>query len=99
MPIRPPSSSRRPSRWGGPWSTSSWDPASGSSTDRTRRTSGRTDVEGSFTAANIRGIGGQPAISLDSLSSLLRNGQGYGNVHSSRFPAGEIRGQLGPPPT
>lgn len=56
-------------------------------------------LTGSFTATNIRSIGGQPAISLDSLSSLLRNGQGYVNVHSSQFPAGEIRGQLGPPPT
>lgn len=55
-------------------------------------------LTGSFTAADIRGVGGQPPISLDSLSSLLRNGQGYVNVHSSQFPAGEIRGQLGPPP-
>jgi CHRD domain len=52
---------------------------------------------GSFTATDIRGISGQPPTSLDSLTSLLRNGQGYVNVHSTAFPAGEIRGQLAPP--
>lgn len=53
-------------------------------------------VTGTFTAADIRGIGGQPPISLDSLATILRNGQGYVNVHSSTYPGGEIRGQLGP---
>jgi plastocyanin len=53
-------------------------------------------LTGSFTASDIRGIGGQPPITLDSLVTILRNGQGYVNVHSSTFPAGEIRGQLGP---
>jgi plastocyanin len=53
-------------------------------------------LTGSFSATDIRGIAGQPPISLDSLSTILRNGQGYVNVHSSQFPAGEIRGQLGP---
>lgn len=65
---------------------------------RTPLTSTSGVLTGSFTATDIRGIAGQPPISLDSLSSLLRNGQGYVNVHSSTYPAGEIRGQLSLPP-
>jgi plastocyanin len=55
-------------------------------------------LTGSFTATDIRSIAGQPPITLDSLTSLLRNGQGYVNVHSSQYLAGEIRGQLANPP-
>ncbi len=54
-------------------------------------------VTGSFTAANIRPIGGNPAISLDSLFTLLTSGNAYVNVHSQSFLAGEIRGQTGQP--
>lgn len=54
-------------------------------------------LTGTFTASSIRPIGGQPAISLDSLFVLLQNGNAYVNVHSSTYPAGEIRGQTGAP--
>ncbi len=50
-------------------------------------------LTGSFTAANIRTAG----VSLDSLLVLLRNGNAYVNVHSTTFPGGEIRGQVGVP--
>jgi plastocyanin len=54
-------------------------------------------ISGTFTASDIRPIGGQPAISLDSLMTLLRSSSAYVNVHSTTFPAGEIRGMTGPP--
>jgi len=50
-------------------------------------------LTGSFTAADIRGQNGQPAISIDSLFVLMRNGNAYVNVHTAQFPGGEIRGQ------
>ncbi|WP_373064070.1 CHRD domain-containing protein [Gemmatimonas sp.] len=54
-------------------------------------------LTGTFTAAAIRGISGQPPIVLDSLMTLLRTGNAYVNVHSTTFPGGEIRGQTGAP--
>jgi hypothetical protein len=51
-------------------------------------------VTGSFTAADIRGQGGRPPISLDSLITLLGTGHAYMDVHTAGFPDGEIRGQL-----
>ena len=53
-------------------------------------------LRGTFTAADIRGLAGQPAFSLDSLLTLMRNGNAYVNVHTAMFPGGEIRGQTGP---
>ncbi len=54
-------------------------------------------LTGTFGAASILPIGGAPPISLDSLFVLLRTGNAYVNVHSTAFPAGEIRGQTGLP--
>lgn len=51
---------------------------------------------GRITAAWIRGVSGQPAISLDSLKRLFRAGSAYVNVHTSAFGAGELRGQIRP---
>jgi trimeric autotransporter adhesin len=61
------------------------------------QTSNSGVLSGTFTTADIRGISGQPPIALDSLMTLLRTGNAYVNVHSSTFPAGEIRGQTGTP--
>lgn len=56
-------------------------------------TSGQTGTSGvltgTFTAANIRNA----AVSFDSLTTLLRTGNAYVNVHTAQFPGGEIRGQ------
>jgi plastocyanin len=54
-------------------------------------------LTGTFTAASIRAAAGQPAISLDSLLTLMRNGNAYVNVHTPLNPGGEIRGQIGVP--
>lgn len=61
------------------------------------QTSNTGVLTGTFTAADIRGISGQPPIALDSLMTLLRTGNAYVNVHSTTFPGGEIRGQTGTP--
>ncbi len=56
-------------------------------------TAGQTSTSGvltgTFNASNIRNA----AISFDSLSTLLRTGNAYVNVHTAQFPGGEIRGQ------
>lgn len=49
---------------------------------------------GSFGAADIRPINGQPAIGVDSLVKLLGNGSAYLDVHTSAFQGGEVRGQV-----
>jgi len=51
-------------------------------------------LNGSFGAPDIRPQGGRPAISLDSLVKLLAPGKVYVDLHTSAFPAGEIRGQV-----
>lgn len=52
-------------------------------------TGGVTSVaSGTFTEADITGM------SLDSLLTRMRNGTVYVNVHTTNFPAGEIRGQV-----
>ena len=51
-------------------------------------------VTGRITAAWIRGVSGQPAISLDSLKSLMRTGRAYVNLHTSANGGGELRGQI-----
>jgi hypothetical protein len=48
--------------------------------------------EGVATAANLTGpLAGQ---SLAALVDAMRAGDAYANVHTSQFPAGEIRGQI-----
>lgn len=44
-------------------------------------------VEGSFTAANVRGV------TFDVLLEQMRAGTAYVNVHTTRYPGGEVRGQ------
>ena len=58
------------------------------------QTSGTGSFTGTFTAADIVPASGQPAISMDSLITLMRTGNAYVNVHTNANRGGEIRGQL-----
>ena len=50
--------------------------------------------QGELTAADLRGsLAGQP---LSALVALLAAGQTYTNVHTARYPGGEVRGQNDP---
>ncbi|HKE97268.1 MAG TPA: CHRD domain-containing protein [Povalibacter sp.] len=54
------------------------------------------EISGTITAANVIGPAGQ-GIAAGEFAELLRairEGVAYANVHSDRFPAGEIRGQI-----
>jgi hypothetical protein len=53
-------------------------------------------VERTFTAADVQTVEGQGIVrgELAELIEALRENQAYCNVHTVRFPAGEIRGQL-----
>ncbi len=50
-----------------------------------------------ITAANVIGPGGQDVApgELDEVIEALRDGVAYANVHSTLWPSGEIRSQLG----
>jgi len=53
-------------------------------------------VTGTITAASVIGPAGQGVSpgEFDELLKAMRAGVTYANVHSTRFPAGEIRGQV-----
>ena len=51
-------------------------------------------ASGTFAAADIRSQGGSPAISLDSLVSLIGGGRIYVDVHTPQFLDGELRGSV-----
>lgn len=53
-------------------------------------------VTGTITAANVIGVPAQnvPAATFDAIVEALDNDTAYANVHSTNFPAGEIRGQI-----
>lgn len=53
-------------------------------------------VSGSITAASVVGPTGQGigAGELSELVAAIRSGMAYANVHSAKFPGGEIRGQI-----
>ncbi len=54
------------------------------------------EFEGEITPANVTGPAGQ-GINPGDLASALRaigDGEGYTNLHTTKFPGGEIRGQI-----
>jgi hypothetical protein len=53
-------------------------------------------ITGTITGANVIALPAQglPAGDFDALVDLLENRSGYVNVHTTNFPAGEIRGQI-----
>jgi hypothetical protein len=53
-------------------------------------------ITGTITAGNVIGLPAQglPAGDFDALVELLESRSGYVNVHTTNFPAGEIRGQI-----
>lgn len=53
-------------------------------------------IRGTLTQEFIRARDGRPAISVDSLTTLIRNLATYADVHTALLPGGEIRG--GPVP-
>ncbi len=55
-----------------------------------------TKVTGTITSGDVLSIPAQglTAGDLKSLIAAIRSGSAYVNVHTTRFPAGEIRGQL-----
>ena len=57
-----------------------------------------TTLAGAFNAAFVTANGGTPSGAEAALASGLANGQAYLNIHTSAFPAGEIRGFLQPVP-
>src|SRR5882757_7263324 len=53
-------------------------------------------VTGTLTGANVLAIAGQnvPAGDFDALVDALESDTAYANIHTSSFPAGEIRGEI-----
>jgi len=53
-------------------------------------------VSGTLTAANLLALPGQnvPANNFDALEDVLETSTSYVNVHTTAFPAGEIRGEI-----
>jgi len=59
-------------------------------------TTGSGRVEGDITPANVIGPTGQgidPG-AFDAIVQEMKNGFSYANIHTTRFPSGEIRGQI-----
>jgi len=57
---------------------------------------GPAEVSGVITADHIIGPTGQgiEAAAFPEIVAAMRDGTAYANVHSSKWPGGEIRGQL-----
>lgn len=59
-------------------------------------TNGSGTVRGSFTAADVAGPAAQGigAGEIAELIAAIRAGKTYANVHTNKYPGGEIRGQI-----
>ncbi len=57
---------------------------------------GPAELTGVITAEQVIGpaVTGIEAGAMAEIVAAIRNGTAYANVHSSKWPAGEIRGQL-----
>jgi hypothetical protein len=57
---------------------------------------GPAELEGTITPEGVTGPGGQgiEAGAFAEIAAAIRGGLAYANVHSSKWPGGEIRGQL-----
>ncbi len=69
----------------------------GGSTKPTPCPNGSGTVEGDITPADVVGPNAQgiePG-SFDELLAAMRAGKAYANIHTTRWPGGEIRGQIG----
>ncbi|MEO7996961.1 MAG: CHRD domain-containing protein [Gemmatimonadaceae bacterium] len=51
-------------------------------------------INGLIRGVDIKSQGGRAPIGIDSLATLMCNGQAYIQVGTARFPAGEVRGRL-----
>jgi CHRD domain len=53
-------------------------------------------VTGTIAAADVVAIAGQnvSAGDFDALEDAITSNTAYGNIHTAKFPAGEIRGQI-----
>lgn len=60
--------------------------------------SGEVTVTGTLTPASVVGPAAQniPAGDFDGVVAALASNTAYGNIHTTAFPAGEIRGQIHP---
>ena len=58
-----------------------------------------TTISGTADASDVVGPAGQgiAAAEFNEILAAIRAGKAYANVHSSKFPGGEIRGQLNDP--
>jgi len=58
------------------------------------QTTSNAVLTGSFSATDIRPQGGRPAVSLDSLVTLIERGFVYVDLHTRAFVDGELRGPV-----
>ena len=61
-------------------------------------TAGQEIASGTITNASVSAINNRPAITVDSLRTLMEKGVVYSNIHTTAFGGGEFRAQILPAP-